>query len=127
MSSKAHSHQNNRPLQVGDLCITINSEHPACNDGDLVTIIKIDHTINDAREGRVPYLVRRIDGLPHISTVSRDTGVQGWAKCIDAWCAAHKLKRIEPESSDAHALNISEQPTKVTARSSRSPKLVEFR
>lgn len=115
MSSKANSPQKNRPLQVGDLCITVNSEHPACNNGDLVTIIKVDHTQDDVHEGPVPYLVRRIDGLPHISTVSWGTGIQGWAKCIDAWCAAHKLKRIDPDSTDIDALTKTDSHLEVKA------------
>ncbi len=97
MSSPANTPPKNRPLQVGDLCITVNSDHPACNDGDLVTIISIDHTRNHAQYGPVPYLVRRIDGLPHISTVSWHTGEQNWANCMDAWCAGYKLKRIDPD------------------------------
>lgn len=103
----------NRPLQVGDLCITVNSDHPACNNGDLVTIIKIDHSRNDRREGPVPYLIRRIDGLPHISTVTWGTGVQQWAKGIDAWCAAHKLKRVEgePEINESDAACEARSPS----------------
>lgn len=115
MSRKTTSTQKNRQLQVGDLCITVNSEHPACNDGDLVTIVKVDHSKCDSREGPVPYLVRRIDGLPHISTVSWYTGIQGWAKCIDAWCAAHKLKRIEPGATDGDALTQTELLKKLPA------------
>jgi hypothetical protein len=97
MSSNPNAARTNRPLQVGDICITVNSDHPACNDGDLVTIVMIDHTRHDVHEGFVPYLVRRIDGLPHISTVDWGTGTQRWAKCIDAWCAEHKLQRVEPD------------------------------
>ncbi len=97
MSSKTNTSAKNRPLQVGDLCITVNSDHPACNDGDLVTIIMIDHTQHHKKYGPVPYLVRRIDGLPHISTVSWDTDEQGWARCMDAWCAGYKLQRIDPD------------------------------
>lgn len=97
MSHHPNASATNRPLQVGDICITVNSDHPACNDGDLVIIVMVDHTRHHFREGPVPYLVRRIDGLPHISTLSWGTGIQGWAKCIDAWCAAYKLQRIDPD------------------------------
>lgn len=114
MSSNANSSHKSRPLQVGDLCITVNSEHPACNDGDLVTIVKVDHTRHDVREGSVPYLVRRIDGLPHISTVAWGTGEQRWAKCFDAWSAAHKLQRIDPDSTDDDALTQAEHLKKET-------------
>lgn len=100
MSNKPNASPTNRALRVGDICVTVNSDHPACNDGDLVTIVMVDHTRHDVREGPVPYLVRRIDGLPHISTVSWGTGRQGWAKCIDAWCAAHKLQRIDLDLRD---------------------------
>lgn len=86
-----------RPLQIGDLCITVNTKHPACNDGALVTIVNIDHTQRDRDGSPLPYLIRRIDGQPHLSTTDRKTGAPQWAKCYEAWCVGYKLKRIDPD------------------------------
>lgn len=84
-----------RQLQIGDLCITVNTKHPACNEGALVTITTIDNSQKGWDGESTPYLIRRIDGQPHISTTDMKTGAQRWCKCREAWCAGYKLRRIE--------------------------------
>ncbi len=84
-----------RPLQVGDLCITVHTTHPGCNEGLLVVIHHVDHSQRDKHGEAIPFLIRRLDGQPHVSTSDRKTGEFFFATCYEAWCAGYKLRRIE--------------------------------
>ena len=100
----------NRPLQVGDLCVTVNTNQPACNDGVLVVIHKIDHCQQDKKGTSTPYCIRRVDGLPHVSTLDKISGKQRWFIHHNAWCTGYKLQRIEPgepvENAEALAVSL---------------------
>lgn len=82
-------------LKVGDLCITVNTNMPAVNDGILVEIIGFNPTMKSSKGELVPYLIRRLDGSPFISTLHPTSGELRWCKAGDAWAAGYKLKRIE--------------------------------
>lgn len=93
----------NQELTVGTLCVTVNSDHPACNDGALVVIVEINHSMKSARGASVPYLIRRVDGQRHVSTHDSRTGETRWFRCADAWCAGYKLKPVgDSAQQDAH-------------------------
>jgi hypothetical protein len=52
-----------RPLGVGDLCLTCNSDNSPRNNGLLVVIVQILRR-PDGRLAAHPYRIRRIDGQP---------------------------------------------------------------
>jgi hypothetical protein len=52
-----------RPLAVGDLCLTCNSENSPRNNGLLVLIVEILRS-SGGRLAAHPYRIRRIDGQP---------------------------------------------------------------
>jgi hypothetical protein len=83
-----------RKHQVGDICVTVNTKHPAINDGVLVVIVGIDNSSMGFKNETTPYLIRRVDGQVFGSTTSIRTGKQHWARCYEAFCAGYKLKRI---------------------------------
>lgn len=89
-----------KDVKVGDVCLTVNTKHPAVNDGVLVVITAVDHTSRDARGNSTPYLIKRVDGQPHISTTCRQTGKQRWLSNTSAWCARYKLKPIDGDAVD---------------------------
>ena len=89
-----------RPLAVGDLCLTRNSRTSARNNGLLVVIIQIA-----AWSSANPYRIRRIDGQPfpvlgpvkgphHVNTLS------------EAVTTARHLQRIDPDALDARDLQV---------------------
>ncbi len=82
-------------LKVGDLCITVNSEHSAANNGLLVVIIEIDQTVRGYRGEVAPYFIRRVDGQVIVSSICRVTGRQHWGKFTSVWCERHKLRKVD--------------------------------
>lgn len=58
-----------RKHQVGDICVTVNTKHPAINDGVLVVIVWIDSSLMEFKDEKTPYLIRRVDGQVMGSTV----------------------------------------------------------
>ena len=95
-------------LKVGDVCLTINTDHPACNEGVLVVITAVNHTSRDARGNVVPYLIKRVDGQSHVSTRCQQTGQQRWMKAMTAWCAGYKLQRVEDREQAQEAARVLE-------------------
>lgn len=83
-----------KELTVGTLCVTVNTNHPECNDGVLVVIIGVAPCRRSARGEPIPYLIRRVDGQPHVSTSDWRTGEPRWMHSIEAWCAGYKLKPV---------------------------------
>ncbi|MBP6644771.1 MAG: hypothetical protein KA207_02875 [Burkholderiaceae bacterium] len=84
-------------FKVGDICITVNSAHPAINNGVLMVIIGIDPNRTSFEGESTPYLIRRVDGQVMGSTTCRVTGRQNWGSCYEAHCAGYKLKRIDDQ------------------------------
>lgn len=89
-----------RKHQVGDICVTVNTKHPAINDGVLVVIVWIDSSLMEFKDEKTPYLIRRVDGQVMGSTTSSTTGKQHWGRCYEAFCAGYKLKRIVDQRID---------------------------
>jgi hypothetical protein len=89
-----------KSLKVGTVCITVNTNHPACNDGVLVVVVGINYAIRDKRGAPAPYWIRRLDGQPFISTHDRKTHQQNWCKWTEVWSAWHKLKPVEGGQHD---------------------------
>lgn len=81
-----------RPLRVGDVCITVNSEYPTLNNGVLVVVLFIDL---DRADGAV-HLIERIDRLPLGSVVMPD-GIPRLFQARRAWCVRRKLKPIDEQ------------------------------
>jgi len=90
----------NAPLKVGDVCVTVNTRLPAINDGVLVVIVGVNHTIRSYRGEAAPYSIRRVDGQALGSTNDKVTGKLSWSKCTTAWCAGYKLKRVDDKGQD---------------------------
>lgn len=86
-----------RPLQVGDICMTVNSTRPAINNGVLMVIIAVNPTMRGFDHERVPYLIRRVDGQVMGSVQSNTTGLTLWGKVRESWCEGYKLKRVDDE------------------------------
>jgi hypothetical protein len=61
-------------LKVGDVRLTVNTDHPAVNDGALVVITAVNPAMRDKRGNSVPYLIKRVDGERHVITHSNQTG-----------------------------------------------------
>lgn len=94
-----------RPLQVGDLCITINSKFEM-NNGTLVVIMGINPTLKDSKGVSTPYLIRRVDGQPHPSTTNTITGEPMWYRTIQASCAGYKLRRVDEDGNDTRDVTV---------------------
>jgi len=95
-----------RKHQVGDICVTVNTKHPAINDGVLVVIVGIDSSLMAFKDGTTPYLIRRVDGQVMGSTTSSTTGKQHWGRCYEAFCAGYKLKRIVDQGIDTVVMEM---------------------
>ena len=84
-----------RPLAVGDLCLTCNSENSPRNNGLLVVIVQILRRSN-GRLAAHPYRIRRIDGQPF-------PALGGWGRPLHllvfthALTRARHLRRLPPE------------------------------
>jgi hypothetical protein len=84
-----------RPLQVGDLCITQNADHPVLNNGLLVVITAVD----PARSAGDHFQIRRVDGQP-IPSCADNEGKLALFKMSSAWAHAYKLRRVDPDVKD---------------------------
>lgn len=83
--------------RVGDVCLTINTNLPAVNDGILVVVLKVDFTMRCHRGVLCPYLIRRVDGLPFVGSKNLRTGTPSWCKYYEVWSTGFKLKpRVDP-------------------------------
>lgn len=88
-----------KELKVGTLCKTINSKI-AANNGNLVVIVEVNHSMVAANGEAVPYLIKRIDGQRHVCTRDRKTGKLLWLQDFTSWCAGYKLKRVDEGNDD---------------------------
>ncbi len=87
-----------RPLQVGDICITVNSKYPGINNGVMVTIIAIEPNHIDNKGVLHPYVIRRVDGQA-LGIVTRANKQLVWGKLLEANCTAERLQRL-PDPPD---------------------------
>lgn len=92
-----------RRLKVGDLCVTVGTDHPVLNDGLLVVIIGFNPTIKSHTGESTPWHIRRIDGQAFPSTTVPSTGAISLFKCTGAFAVARKLKRVDGTGRDAAA------------------------
>lgn len=105
-------------FSVGDVCITQNARFPAVNNGILVVIKAIDPARLNRQGGQTPYLIKRVDGLPHGSTIDPKTGRYNWYKERTAWCEEYKLRKpaddvpAEGKSVEAERQRPVSQPVK---------------
>lgn len=98
-----------RPLQVGDLCITVNAKYEI-NNGALVVITDINATVKDGRGEATPYLIRRVDGQPHPNTTNTATGAPIWYRTMEASCPGRKLRRVDDgEQQDVNVKGVEEE------------------
>ena len=88
-----------RPLQVGDICITVNSRYPGINNGLTVVIIVIDPVFKCFKGNPAPYVIRRIDGQVLGVTNCNMTDRMHWGKEMQAHCSAERLQRL-PDPPD---------------------------
>ena len=82
-------------LNVGDLCVTINSKYPLLNEGSLIVVVAIDFSMKSYRGELVPYCIRRVDGQIFIATSCLITGKTRWGKYTEIWAARHHLRRVD--------------------------------
>jgi hypothetical protein len=87
--------------KVGAVCMTVNTRHPAVNDGVLVVVVGVNAKIRSAAGEPCPYLVRSVDGSPFVSTTNLHTGERSWCKSVQVWAAGYKLKPIDMSAPDA--------------------------
>ena len=95
-------------LKVGQLCLTVNTQHPEHNDGLLVVVLAVSPTFRAGGGELTPYLIRGIDGMTFKSTTEQTAGKQ-----MQAWAPAYKLKPIDGEGLDAR--DTVRAPLEVTA------------
>lgn len=80
-------------FKVGDVCITQHSRYPEVNDDQWVVIVHIDPSFK-RKDGVVsPYVIERLDGLPHGSVTSQGTGRIMWFSCKSANCPEYMLRK----------------------------------
>ena len=96
-------------LKVGDICLTVNSTHPAINDGVLMVVLAINPQVTSFQGESSPYLIRRVDGQVMGSTLCIATGKQVWGKSYESHCAGYKLKRIDDQHGVDAALVKAEE------------------
>jgi hypothetical protein len=101
-------------FSVGDVCITRNSKYPAVNDGVLVLIEAADPAHLNRQGEHSPYLIRRVDGLPHGSTIDPKTGHNDWFKVRTAWCEEYKLRKPADDLPADSELEEAEQRSSVS-------------
>lgn len=82
-------------LKVGDICITVNSQVPALNDGLLVQIVAVDPAMLG---GDHPYCIVRLDGQPFPAARVPDTGEVDFFQDYEIWSVARYLRKLPPES-----------------------------
>ena len=95
-------------LNVGDLCVTINSKYPLLNEGSLIVVVAIDFSMKSYQGELAPYRIRRVDGQIFIATSCLITGKTRWGKYTEIWAARHHLRRVD----DAPAALKTEHETK---------------
>lgn len=100
MPSSAWGGGMSKELKVGTLCKTINSKI-AANNGNLVVIVEVNHSMVAANGEAVPYLIKRIDGQRHVCTCDLKTGKLLWLRGFTSWCAGYNLKRVDEGDDDA--------------------------
>jgi hypothetical protein len=88
-----------KKLQIGTICRSIRCEREI-NNGLLLIIVDIDHSIRSTRGEAAPYLVKRLNGLPFPSTSSRFDGCNSWYASTEVWAAGYKLQPIDLDGDD---------------------------
>lgn len=81
-------------LEVGDVCITVNSAVPALNDGLLVEIVEIDPGMNG---GQSPYCIVRLDGQPFPAARKPTSGDVDFYLDYEIWAARRYLRKLRPD------------------------------
>lgn len=93
-------------LQVGNLCVTQNTNCAAVNNGLLVVVLAIDMTRTDGCH----YRIRRVDGQAFPNIIRTD-GSPLWFKDVECWATRHKLRRVDPDAKDKTAIREIEAQT----------------
>ncbi len=90
-------------FQIGDVCITQNSKYPEVNNDQWVVIVAIDPGFLRQDGMACPYVVERLDGLPHGAITDNVTGEIRWFKSKRGNCAEYMLRKPgvgdDPEAS----------------------------
>lgn len=91
-------------FKPGDVCITQNSSVGLLNNGLAVRVVRIDPLKVDHLGGSCPYLIARLDGDVFPSTAAPTDGAPRWYKTATAFCAEHRLRRLDPSDpvADVH-------------------------
>jgi hypothetical protein len=95
----------NRPLRVGDLCVTVNSRTPLLNDGQLVVIVAISEGYRSFRGTPCPYVIRTVDGHCFGMIVGPD-GVARFFQSTQTRASARQLRRIDPDADDVRDQSV---------------------
>lgn len=102
-------------FKVGDVCLTQGSRFPVLNNNQLVVIVSIDRSLKTDEGECAPYLIRRIDGLPHPSTRDVATGLERWYHAEIARCPGRMLRKPKAGDLPGDLHRVYAEPERVAA------------